>query len=100
MSERQPDLFGTPEKPPQPRVSDDVVQLIRQRLRQQVAMVREAQTMPWPDRISIIHAENGFLADKQVLPAAEAAALWAEFDRELDRLFAITEAAEIAAGLE
>ena len=96
MSDRQPDLFGSPALAP-PSVSDDYVVLIRKRMNETVAMMTAAQAMPWPDRIAIVHVENGFRADLEVLPQAEADAIWAVFDREMDRLFALAHAAEDAA---
>ena len=94
MSASQPDLFGaTPARaaPPPPA---DLVVIIRARLHATLAMMQAAQSMPWPDRLAIIHAENAFRFDKEALPPAEAAALWAAFDTEMDRLFALAEAAE------
>lgn len=94
MSDRQTDLFGTPASKLPASPPADLVVLIRARLRETLAMVKAAEAMPWPDRIAIIHAENAFRFDKDALPSEEGAALWAEFDRELDRLFALSEAAE------
>ncbi len=76
------------------RTPEDLVVLIRARLNATLAMMKAATAMPWPDRLAIIHAENAFCFDKDALPPAEAARLWAEFDREMDRLFALVEAAE------
>jgi hypothetical protein len=45
--------------------------------------------MPWPDLLSIIREDNAFRFGKDVLPREEGAALWAEFDAEMDRLYAI-----------
>jgi len=52
-----------------------VVALLRARLQATLAMMRAATAMPWPDRLAIIHAENAFRCDKNVLPAEEGAAL-------------------------
>lgn len=93
MPDAQPDLFGPAATPRAPGPPAELVALIRARLHATLAMMRGAQAMPWPDRLSIIHAENAFRCDKDLLPPAEAAALWAEFDREMDRLFALAEAA-------
>lgn len=94
MSNRQTDLFGTPASAAPASPPEDLVVLIRARLHATLAMARAAKSMPWPERIAIVHAENAFRFDKDALPAAEGAALWAEVDRELDRLFALAEAAE------
>lgn len=98
MSDRQSDLFGTLAPTP-PRVSEDFVALMRKRMLETLDMMKAAQAMPWTDRIAVIHVENAFRANKNLLPPAEGAALWAEFDREMDRLFALAHAAEEAAGL-
>ena len=45
--------------------------------------------MPWSDQLAIIREDNTFRFGKYVLPAAEGAALWAEFDAEMNRLYAI-----------
>lgn len=71
--------------------------LIRARLQATLGVMRTAQSMPWPDKLSAVLAENAFRFDKDALPAAEAAVLWDEFDRELDRLYALAEAAESTA---
>jgi len=93
MAERQPDLFGEA-APAAPATDPQVAAIIRARLHAMLDRVRGASAMPWPDRLAAIHAENGFRHDKDFLPPAEAAALWAEFDAELDRLYALAEAAE------
>jgi hypothetical protein len=93
MAQQQSDLFGTAPAA-SPRPPEDLVVLIRARLHATLAMLRAAETMPWGDKLSAVLAENAFRFDKDALPPAEAAALWAEFDRELDRLYAVAEAAE------
>ncbi len=45
--------------------------------------------MPWPDQLSVIREDNAFRYAKGLLPAEEGAALWAAFDREMDRLYAV-----------
>jgi hypothetical protein len=88
MSSVQPDLFG-----PQIRTgeasSDDIVALVRARLHATLALVKAAEAMPWSDQLAIIREDNAFRFAKDVLPPAEGAALWAEFDAEMDRLYAI-----------
>jgi hypothetical protein len=39
--------------------------------------------------LSIIREENAFRFGKDALPPEEGAKLWAEFDAEMDRLYAI-----------
>ena len=45
--------------------------------------------MPGRDQLSIIREDNAFRFGKDLLPPEEGLALWAEFDREMDRLYAI-----------
>ena len=51
--------------------------------------VKAAHVMPWTDRLAIIREDNAFRFGKDALPLAEGAALWAEFDAEMDRLYAV-----------
>jgi len=88
MSALQADLFGSqPRAPEQP--SDEIVALVRTRLHATLALVKAAETMPWNDQLAIIREDNGFRFGKDILPQAEGAALWAEFDVEMNRLYAI-----------
>ncbi len=52
-------------------------------------MVKSAKTMPWADQLAIIREDNAFRFGKNLLPPAEGAALWAEFNVEMDRLYAL-----------
>jgi hypothetical protein len=88
MSVLQSDLFGiAPRNSEQP--SDEIVALIRSRLHATLALVKAADAMPWPDQLAIIREDNAFRFGKDALPPAEGAALWAEFDSEMNRLYAI-----------
>ena len=91
MSVMQSDLFGGGDAPVE-RPSDEVVALVRARLHASLALVRGATAMPWGDMLAIIREDNGFRFGKDILPAEEGAALWAEFDQEMDRLYAIMNA--------
>ena len=62
---------------------------MRSRLHAPLALVKTAATMPWADQLSIIREDNAFCFGKGVLPPDEGAALWAEFDVEMNRLYAI-----------
>ncbi len=88
MSASQADLFGTISAATE-RPSDEIVSLVRARLHATLALVKSATAMPWTDRLAIIREDNAFRFGKDVLPAAEGAPLWAEFDVEMDRLYAI-----------
>lgn len=83
MSALQPDFFG-PATSAVERRSDHIVALDRDRLH-----ATSAQQMPWPDLLSIIREDNAFRFAKDLLPPLEGAGLWAEFDAEMDRLYAI-----------
>jgi hypothetical protein len=88
MSSFQADLFGprscTDEAP-----SDEIIGMVRTQLREMLDLVRSADSMPWADDLEIIRADNGFRYAKDALPAEEAAELWAAFNREMDRLYAV-----------
>ncbi len=87
----QRDLFQ--DDPPQAaQPSDEVVTIMRARLHATLALVKAATEMPWPDTLAIIREDNAFRFGKDALPPAEGAALWAEFDAEMDRLYAIMNA--------
>ncbi len=88
MSELQADLFGIPSRIGE-QPGDEIVALVRTRLHATLALVKSAGAMPWPDLLSVIREENAFRFGKDALPPAEGAALWAEFDVEMDRLYAI-----------
>ena len=88
MPALQQDLFAAaPSANQQP--SDEIVDLVRRRLHATLALVKAADAMPWPDLLSIIREDNAFRFGKDVLPREEGAALWADFDAEMDRLYAI-----------
>jgi hypothetical protein len=87
MSDRQGDLFADT-RIDQPW-SEEILAGLRARLQATLALVKSADKMPWSDLLSIIREDNAFRYGTSKLPAAEGAALWAEFDVEMDRLYAI-----------
>jgi hypothetical protein len=87
MPGKQLDLFPTAPTREQP--SDEIVAIIRKRLHAKLALVKSAQVMPWTDLLDIIREDNAFRHAKDALPAAEGAALWAAFEVEMERLYAI-----------
>ena len=87
MSASQADLFGLSAAAEPP--NEEVMALIRARLHATLALVKAAEAMPWTDRLAIIREDNAFRFGKDVLPPAEGAVLWAEFDAEMDRLYAV-----------
>ena len=88
MSVVQADLFGTASLGGE-RPSDEIVAIVRARLHAALTLVKSAEVMPWSDMLTIIREDNAFRFGKDVLPPAEGAALWAEFNVEMDRLYAI-----------
>jgi hypothetical protein len=88
MSVVQLDLFGTPSRSSD-EPSHEIVAIVRTRLHAALALVKSAAVMPWNDMLTIIREDNAFRFGKDVLPPAEGAALWAEFNVEMDRLYAI-----------
>ena len=91
MSAAQADLFETASRAGEPP-SAEIVALVRSRLHATLALVKAAETMPWTCQLAIIREDNAFRFGKDALPPAEAAALWAEFDAEMDRLYAVMNA--------
>jgi hypothetical protein len=88
MLASQVDLFGPlPCAGEAPR--EEIIRMVRARLRETLDLVRSADSMPWADHLEIIRADNDFRYAKEALPAEEAAELWAAFSREMDRLYAI-----------
>ena len=56
-----------------------------------------AVVMPWPHRLAVAMVEREMENDRRILSCEEGEALWAVFDKDLDRLFDATAAAEDAA---
>jgi hypothetical protein len=88
MSALQANLFGDLSRGSEDPASE-IVQIVRARLHAALALVKSAKVMPWEDQLSIIREDNAFRFSKDVLPPAEGAALWAEFNKEMDWLYAI-----------
>lgn len=88
MSAVQADLFGNSSPAGEP-ANDEIVALVRSRLRAKLELVKSAEAMPWADHLAIIREDNAFRFGKDALPPEEGAALWAEFSTEMDRLYTI-----------
>ncbi len=91
MSSAQTDLFALSPAAAE-RPSDEVLAVIRTRLHAILALVQSATAMPWTDTLSIIREDNAFRFGTEALPPEEGAALWAAFDAEMDRLYAVMNA--------
>lgn len=91
MAAAQADMFALPALTPRP--PDEVVAAVRARLRTTLALVKAADAMPWKDLLAVIREDNAFRHGTGLLPGDEGTALWAEFDVEMDRLYAVMNAA-------
>lgn len=87
MSGKQGDLFADTKN--DHRWSERDLAPLRARLQATLALVKAATEMPWNDLLAIIREDNAFRYGSAKLPPEEGAALWAEFDVEMDRLYAI-----------
>lgn len=94
MTQDLPDLFAIRPSaaPVEEGPGDEVVALVRARLMATLALVERAETMPWGDGLAIVREHNAFRFGKDLLPAAEGAALWAAFDAHMERLYAVMNA--------
>jgi hypothetical protein len=92
----QPDLFAeagdssAAEPPP-----SDFIERIRGELTTTLSRVREAAILPWKDLTAATLAELRFNSIAGWLPNDEASALRLSFQREMNRLYAAAEAAEM-----
>lgn len=91
MSAAQADLFA-PSTPAAAGPGEEVLARVRARLHASLAVVKSAEEMPWKNLLKIINEDNAFRYGTSLLPAEEGAALWAEFDVEMDRLYAVMNA--------
>jgi hypothetical protein len=89
------DLFAPPGLPPAAAPLDDqdagrgaLVDRMRQDLTAELARLRAATRLPWPDYTASALAELRFESLTRWLPAGEAEALRAAHAAELDRLYA------------
>jgi hypothetical protein len=96
QSPRQGDLFGAAaqagfEPPP-----SEFVARIRDELLSTLARVQDANALPWRDLTAATLAELRFNSIAGWLPDEEAAALRADFRREMRRLYDLAEAGDEA----
>jgi hypothetical protein len=89
-STRQRDLFESAVTEPPPA---EFIARVRDELNTTLVRAREAGTLPWRDLTTATLAELRFHSIARWLPADEAAALRADFQREMGRLYAIADAA-------
>jgi hypothetical protein len=86
MEHIQADLF-TEDNTERNQLTDSERDLIRERLAATLAWLEATAIFPWSDPLDATHEENRFQRATQLL-GEEGLALWARFDREMDRLHA------------
>ncbi len=86
MSYSQADLFAQDDAE-RNRLTEEQRVAIRARLEATLARLEAASHFPWRDPLDAVHEENRFERDAQRL-SDEGAALWARFDKAMDRLYA------------
>lgn len=69
------------------KLSDSRRLAIKSRLESTLATLESSATFPWKDPLDAVHEENRFQRDSEMLDE-EGAALWARFDKAMDRLYA------------
>ena len=88
MSARQPGLFDT-DAGTGPGTGEADAAFARGRMREAIGRLRGASVPPWRDEAGVILEDGAFRRAMRMVPAAEAEALWAEYDREMERLYAV-----------
>lgn len=86
MSYIQADLFAQ-DNAERNSVSEDMLFTIRAKLEATLARLEAAKAFPWKDPLDAVHEENRFQRGADML-GEEGVALWARFDREMERLYA------------
>lgn len=92
MNRLQPDLFAE-EEDERNRLPESHRLTIRARLEATLARLEAATSFSWLDPLDAVHEENRFERDAGML-GEEGAVLWARFDKEMDRLYAIQAASD------
>ena len=98
MSYSQADLFAE-DGAERNKLSESVRLAIRSRLEARLAELEAAASFPWRDPLDAIHEENRFERDADML-GEEGAALWARFDKVMERLYATQPASDSPAVVE
>jgi hypothetical protein len=92
MNYTQADLFAQ-DGEERNKLSESRRLAIRSRLEATLARLEATASFPWPDPLDAVHEENRFQRDSEML-GDEGAALWARFDKEIDRLYATQAASD------
>lgn len=97
MRQMQADLFAQDDAE-RNKLSESRRLTIQSRLEARLAQLEAAANFPWNDPLDAVHEENRFQRDTEML-GEEGAILWAQFDKEMDRLYATRSAPDaLAAG--
>lgn len=86
MRHTQADLFAQDDAE-RNKLSESRRLTIRSRLEATLAKLEAAASFPWTDPLDAVHEENRFQRDAEIL-GEEGAILWAQFDAEMERLYA------------
>lgn len=90
MTHTQADLFAQDDAE-RNKLSESRRSAIRSRLEAKLTQLEAAATFFWHNPLDAVHEENRFQRDAEML-GEEGAALWARFDKEMERLFALQDA--------
>jgi hypothetical protein len=85
----QSSLFDT-----DPFVNDQQAAAARTRMRDMVDRLKATSVPPWRDEAGVILDDGAFQRAMRLVPPDEAQALWADFDKEMQRLYAVWAAAD------
>lgn len=86
MEHTQADLFAQDDAE-RNKLSESRRLTIRARLEAKLAQLEAAASFFWHDPLDAVHEENRFQRETEML-GEEGVALWARFDKEMERLFA------------
>ena len=86
MTSTQADLFAQ-DATERNTLSEPRRTMIRARLEAALSKLEASSRFPWEDPLDAVHDENRFQHDTELL-GEEGQALWARFDKVMDRLYA------------
>jgi hypothetical protein len=92
MRQTQADLFAQDDAE-RNKLSESRRLTIQARLEATLAQLEATATFPWNDPLDAVHEENRFQRDTEML-GKEGAALWARFDKEMERLYSTQSASD------
>jgi hypothetical protein len=95
MRQTQADLFAQDDAE-RNKLSESRRLTIQSRLEATLAQLEATATFPWNDPLDAVHEENRFQRDTEML-GEEGAALWARFDKEMERLYSTQSASDARA---